>query len=152
MKGVLPFRSKLSDSIVCGSNPCYLISSIHLFEEQTHRNVYNENGDITQTTTSRPQIGETLVAGRIDDEQTWDLDLVFPLFVDDRCLLLDRIPREEGGANLLCDTTCFTLLDRGLTDLGCQLTLQETRRESLLYRVTLSYPYRRDPGYNRWDS
>jgi len=56
------------------------------------------------------------VSRGIDDQQTGDLDFVV-ILVDDSRLVLDGGSREEGGTDLLSDTSSFALLDRSLTDL-----------------------------------
>lgn len=53
----------------------------------------------------------------VDDEQTRGLKLHLALGVHDRSLRLDCFGREVSCTNLLSDTSGFSLLDIGLTDL-----------------------------------
>lgn len=43
--------------------------------EDAYGDIDNENGDVAQRTASRSQVGERLVTGRIDDEETRNLEL-----------------------------------------------------------------------------
>ena len=59
----------------------------------------------------------------VDDKETGNLELERTVLVDDSGLLADGIDREVCRTNLLRDTTGFTLLNIGLTNLVKELGL-----------------------------
>jgi hypothetical protein len=85
--------------------------------------VDDQNGDVAERRTARPQVGERLVPGGVDDEETGHLKLELAVGVNHGRLLLDGLDREVGGTNLLSDTTGLALLDVGLANLVEQLGL-----------------------------
>lgn len=78
----------------------------------------DENGDITQVATATSQVGERLVTGRIDEEDTvrLHLQLATEMLTQFGRLLDQVLTRQEGSTNLLGDTTGFTSLDIRLTN------------------------------------
>lgn len=83
----------------------------------THRDINDQDGNVTQRTSSGSQVGKRLVSRGINDQQPRNLVLDSPVLVDDGRLLLDGLDREVGGTNLLGDSTCFTFLNTCLTNL-----------------------------------
>ncbi|ROW05672.1 hypothetical protein VMCG_05275 [Cytospora schulzeri] len=90
---------------------------------KTVHDIDDQNSNVAKRRTSGTQVGERLVTGRVDDQETRDLELKLAILVDDMCLLLDGVDGEVSGTNLLSDTTGLTFLDVGLTDLVEQLRL-----------------------------
>lgn len=83
----------------------------------THHNVDDEDSDVAKRRSTGSQVGERLVTGRVDDEQTRNLVVELAVPVEDLGLFLDGRDGEVGGSDLLSDTSRLTLLDVGLTDL-----------------------------------
>jgi hypothetical protein len=71
MKGVLRCLSKLSDSMVWGSRPCWHVN--RLMRTETYHDVDNEDSNVTERRTTRTQVGERLVTRCVNDQQTGDL-------------------------------------------------------------------------------
>ena len=90
---------------------------------ETVHDIDNQDGDVAKRRTTRTQVGERLVTGGIDDEETGNLELELAVAVDNSRLLLDGLNGEVSGTNLLSDTTGFAFLDVGLTNLVEQLRL-----------------------------
>ena len=90
----------------------------------------------------------------IDNKETGDLVLLLAILIEHCSLGLDGLRREVGGTNLLCDTTSFTFLDVGLTNLhvDCEYMRQgvdinvETHAPC---REASSFQYRRVQGYSK---
>jgi hypothetical protein len=55
--------------------------SVKLGGYDAYSQVDDKNGNVTQRGSTRTQIGERLVAWSVDDEQSWNLDLVAVLLV-----------------------------------------------------------------------
>ncbi|EPE03432.1 hypothetical protein F503_07735 [Ophiostoma piceae UAMH 11346] len=85
--------------------------------------VDDEDRNVAQRRTTRAQVGERLVTGRVDDQQAGHLEVERAVLVDDGRLLLDGVDGEVRGADLLRDATSFALLDVGLAHLVEQLGL-----------------------------
>lgn len=96
--------------------------NIHFNIILTHRNVHNENSNVTQATTPSSQVCETFVSRRIDNEQTRDLNFVLSAGIDDSRLFLNSSTWEECRSDLLGNTTGFTFLYGSLTNLRDQLS------------------------------
>src|SRR5271156_6806839 len=85
--------------------------------------VNNEDRNVAQTRASRSKIGERFVTRSIDDKQPRDLEVEGIIFVHRSSLHLDSIERKISCTDLLRDTSGFTFLDVGLTDLIEKLCL-----------------------------
>lgn len=57
------------------------------------------------------------MTGSVDDEKARNLVLLGAVLVHDSSLGLDRLDREVGGTDLLCDTSGFAFLYIRLTNL-----------------------------------
>lgn len=77
---------------------------------QPVHNVDDEDGDVAEGRAPRAQVGEALVPGRVDDEQTGDPDLLRVETQDHLALLLDGRERDVSGADLLRDPASLALL------------------------------------------
>ena len=86
-----------------------------------YHDIHDENSDIAQRTATRTQVRERLVSGRVDDQKARNLVFLLPVFVHDGGLCLDRIDREVGSTDLLRNTSRFTFLDIGLTNLSKEI-------------------------------
>ena len=79
MNGVFLSLSNLSDSRVWGSNPCYRNERSDLFFgilgrwRFPYHDIDDQDGDITQRTTTSSQVREGFVPRCIDDEQARNL-------------------------------------------------------------------------------
>lgn len=90
---------------------------------QAVHDIDDENGDVTERRATGTQVGEGLVPWGIDNEQTRGLELHLVLRVNHSGLLSDCFDREVCSTDLLGDTTRFTFLNIGLTNLIQKLSL-----------------------------
>ena len=76
--------------------------------------VDHENGYIGEGTSSRPECDEGMVTGRIDEKQTWHIEL---LGTDELSAdLVDVVYGDLGGTDVLCDGSRFPRLYRSTAD------------------------------------
>ena len=85
-----------------------------------HHDIDDKDSNVTERATTSTQVCERFVTGGIDDQETRNLVFLLAILVHNSSLLFDSLGREVSSTNLLCDTTGFTLLDIGLTDLNSQ--------------------------------
>lgn len=74
-------------------------------------NIDDEDSDITQRRASGTQITERLVAGGIDDEQTWNFQRHVVESGHHSSLFADGFDRNVSGSDLLRDSAGFAILD-----------------------------------------
>mmetsp|Transcript_8684 Transcript_8684/g.35428 ORF Transcript_8684/g.35428 Transcript_8684/m.35428 type:complete len:639 (-) Transcript_8684:227-2143(-) len=77
--------------------------------------VHHQHGDVTQAAAARAQVREAFVAGRVDDQQARNLERFALEAIGG--LLLERLMRHEGSADLLGDSARLTVLHVGVADL-----------------------------------
>ena len=109
---------------------------------ETYHDIDDENGDVTQRATARPQVRERLVSGRIDNKQPRDLELEAVVLhrpssapsslpavrerthlIQNGRLRLDSLNREIRRTDLLRNPSRLALLNIRLPDLIQQLRL-----------------------------
>ncbi len=78
---------------------------------KTVHDIDDEDGDVAERRSTGSQVGERLVSGRVNDEETGHLVLEWRVLVEDSGLGLEHLGGEVGGTDLLGDTTSFALLN-----------------------------------------
>jgi len=73
--------------------------------------INHENCKIAQRRPSGSEILEWLMAWGVDDENSWDVYTETYVITQFVYLLLESFLWEEGGSDLLSDTTCFSQLN-----------------------------------------
>mmetsp|Transcript_36197 Transcript_36197/g.87602 ORF Transcript_36197/g.87602 Transcript_36197/m.87602 type:complete len:763 (+) Transcript_36197:174-2462(+) len=90
---------------------------------QTVHQIDHQNGNIAQRGTTGTKVGERLVTWCINDEHTRNLKVKLFGFIEFGGLGLQSLLFKKGGTNLLCNTSSFSLLDIGLSNLIQQFGL-----------------------------
>src|SRR2546427_742949 len=80
---------------------------------QSLQDIDDEDCDIGRGATPHPELGEDFVAGRVDDEEAWYLQLSPRPVEEVSGYRLEGLDREEARSDLLSDSARFPRLDGG---------------------------------------
>jgi len=83
--------------------------------EPTH-SVYDENGDVSHTSASTPQIRECLMPRGIHDKQPGNFYACFEAAQVWSDELFEGFDWEEAGSDVLCHAACFAELNVGFSE------------------------------------
>ena len=79
--------------------------------------INHQNSDVTKTRASGSKITETFMAGRVDDQQSRNINKRGEKILALIDLIGKLLMREESGTNLLSNTSSLSFLNIGLSDL-----------------------------------
>mmetsp|Transcript_18383 Transcript_18383/g.46452 ORF Transcript_18383/g.46452 Transcript_18383/m.46452 type:complete len:737 (-) Transcript_18383:1874-4084(-) len=92
---------------------------------QAVHEVHDEHRDVAQARATRAQVGERLVAGRVDHQQAGQLHVERAADAQRLGALVDGVRGHEGGTNLLRDAARLAVLHVGAADVVQDLGLAD---------------------------